>query len=346
MSNLPRMRVAGRGTYLLPVFSFAIMLVILFGFGMKLGEPDMSWAKLYHILFLGGGEEVEQIIVKEIRLPRFLLGMMVGALLGAAGTLMQGAMNNRLAGPELLGVSAGASLGMAAIMVLHIPIPFQLHPMIALCGGLLGGLFVVLSAKGSRGATVMLLIGMSVTAILNGLLIVLIALGTSNDVNLLYSYLLGSLANRNWDHAMRLAPWAVLALPATFLFARSMNLLQLGDETASGMGLKVAQTRIMVLIACALLVAITVAQCGPIGYIALLAPHLTRLALGTLDAHFILPGSALCGAILLTAADMAARLLLYPMEIPVGVWTTLLGGTCFLFLFLKQRGGVTHDSHA
>ncbi|QYR19304.1 iron ABC transporter permease [Paenibacillus sp. sptzw28] len=334
----------GRRIYLLPVSAMFILLISIFALGIKAGDPVMSWRELHDILFTGTGEEIERIIIREIRVPRFTLGLIIGALLGAAGTLMQGAMNNRLAGPELLGVSAGASLGMAAITVLNLPVAFYLHPIIALCGGLLGGMFVILSARGSRGAAGMLLIGMSVTAILNGLLILLIALGTSNDVNLLYTYLLGSLANRNWEHVIRILPWAVVTLPVVILFARAINLLQLGDETASGLGLKVERTRLLILIVCAVLVAVTVAQCGPIGYISLMSPHVTRLMLRTLNASYILPVSALCGAVMLTAADTAARLMLYPLEIPVGVWTTLVGGICFLCFFLRNKGG--KNNHA
>jgi len=248
-------------------------------------------------------------------------------------------MNNRLAGPELLGVSAGASLFMAAITVLHLPVPFRLHPLLALAGGLAGGLFVTLSARGSKGTAGMLLIGMSVTAILNGLLIILIALGTSNDVNLLYMYLLGSLANRSWDHVLRMLPWFVLALPAAQLFTRALNLLQLGDESASGLGLKVGRTRLSILIVCTALVSITVAQCGPIGYISLLAPHLVRTVFRASDARVLLPFSALCGAAMLAAADLLARWLLHPLEIPVGIWTTLAGGSVLLLFLLKRKGG-------
>ncbi len=314
-------------------------LVGVSAIGLQQGTPALEWKTLLSILFTDGGAEPERTIVRDIRLPRLLLGLLVGALLGASGTLMQGALNNRLAGPELLGISAGASFAVAAITVLHLPVPFQLQPLLALAGGLAGGAAVVLAARGSKGATGMLLIGMSVSAMLNGLLIVLIAMGTSNDVNLLYTYLLGSLANRSWEHVERIWPWFVVMLPVALLLSRSVNLLQLGDETASGLGLKVERSRIILLVACALLVAITVAQCGPIGYISLLAPHLTRAALHTQDARLVVPVSALCGAVLLTSADGVARLLLAPMEIPVGVWTTLIGGSIFLLYLLARRGG-------
>lgn len=328
-------------TLILPVFSLAAILAASFAAGMKYGTPVIDWKVVWSALFDPAEENLEHILVGEIRLPRYILGLMVGALLGASGTLMQGALNNRLAGPELLGISAGASLVIAAVMVLRLPVPFQLQPLLALAGGLAGGAIVVLAARGSRGAGAagMLLVGMSVSAMMNGLLVVLIALGTSNDVNLLYTYLLGSLANRSWEHVDRLVPWFVIMLPVALLMARPVNLLQLGDDAASGLGMKVGHTRMLLLATCALLVAVTVAQCGPIGYISLLAPHLTRAMLRTTDARFVLPVSAICGAALLSAADGFARLLFAPMEIPVGIWTTLLGGSVFLLYVLIRRGG-------
>lgn len=325
--------------FILPVFALVVILAASFAAGMRYGTPVLDWNVVWSALFAPGGEELEQILVSELRLPRYLLGLMVGALLGASGTLMQGALNNRLAGPELLGISAGASLVVAAVMVLRLPVPFQLQPLMALAGGLAGGAIVVLAARGSRRAAGMLLVGMSVSAMLNGLLVVLIALGTSNDVNLLYTYLLGSLANRSWEHVDRLIPWFVIMLPVAMLLARSVNLMQLGDDAATGLGMNVGRTRMLLLVICALLVAVTVAQCGPIGYISLLAPHLTRAMFRTTDARLVLPVSAICGAVLLSAADGFARLLFAPLEIPVGVWTTLLGGSVFLLYVLLRRGG-------
>ncbi|WP_141503899.1 FecCD family ABC transporter permease [Paenibacillus luteus] len=330
-----------RSILLLPFFLFVLLFFTSAAMQLKFGSPAMTWEELLSIIFSHRGDDLRRTIVWEMRIPRILLGFMVGTMLGAAGTIMQGAMNNKLAGPELLGISSGASLAMAAITVLHLPVTVLFHPAIAFIGGLAGGLSVLIASRGSRGTVALLLIGMSVSAILNGLLIILISLGTSNDVNLLYTYLLGSLANRNWNYVIRMLPWFVMVLPFAFFFTRTLNLMQLGDEAAAGLGVQVHRARMWMLALCTGLVAITVAQCGPIGYIALIAPHLVRSLLSSLDARLVLPLSALCGGVLLTAADTIARLLLYPMEIPVGVWTTIFGGGLFLLFFVKRQGGGT-----
>lgn len=334
-----QLKVIGRRSILLPIFLFSLLLAAVVVINVSSGSPVVSWHELIGIIFSHTGNELQRTVIWEMRIPRIVLGLLVGIMLGAAGTLMQGAMNNKLAGPELLGVSSGASLAMAAVTVLHLPVAVLIHPVITLFGGLAGGLCVVLTARGSRGTAGMLLIGMAISAILNGLLIILISLATSNDINLLYTYLLGSLANRSWEHVMLMLPWTIVVLPFAFFFTRTVNLLRLGDEAASGLGVKVLRARVCILTICTGLVAITVAQCGPIGYIALIAPHLIRSMLGTLDTRLVLPLSAICGGVLLVAADTVARLLFYPMEIPVGVWTTLLGGGFFLLLFVKRQGG-------
>ncbi|WNS40786.1 iron ABC transporter permease [Paenibacillus sp. MMS20-IR301] len=339
----PQISGMGRRGVLLPVVIFCTLFAGTALFNISSGSPEIPLQELGGIIFQRTGSDLQRTVIWEMRIPRVLLGLLAGMMLGAAGALMQAVMNNRLAGPELLGVSSGASLAMAAVTVLHLPVAVLMHPAVALFGGLSGGLCVVLSARGSRGAAGMLLIGMSVSAVLNGLLIVLIALATSNDVNLLYTYLLGSLANRSWDHILPMLPWTFIILPVAFAFTRTLNMLQLGDEAAAGLGVKVLRVRILVLGVCTGLVAITVAQCGPIGYIALIAPHIIRTLLGIVDIRRMLPLAVLAGGVLLVMADTVARLLFYPMEIPVGVWTTLLGGSVFLLLFLKRQGGGSND---
>lgn len=313
----------------------AVFAIALLGGGV----PSPTWSEIAQSLFSREGAEPVRTIIAEIRLPRAVLGLMVGAMLAVSGALMQGAMNNRLAGPELLGISAGASLSAAAVMVLRLPVPFQLQPLLALAGGLAGGAVVIVASRWTRGSAGMLLIGMSVTAMLNGLLIALMAMGTSNDVTLLYAYLLGSLANRGWDHVLRVLPWFTVMLPAAMALAKRVNVLQLGDDSATGLGIHAGRTRIVLLVASAMLVAATVAQCGPIGYISLLAPHLARAAVRSQDARLVLPASAIIGAVLLAYADQLGRLLFAPLEIPVGVWTTIVGGSIFLLILSKRKGG-------
>lgn len=323
---------------LLLALGLLVALLAVAMLSLMVGTPRLSPIGLWEVLG-GGGERLAHLTVLQLRLPRVCLGAMTGAMLGLSGALLQGALRNPLAGPELLGVSAGASVVMAAIIVLGVPVTFVWHPWLALAGGLLGGAVVLVTAQISRDVLRLVLIGAAVTALLNALVITIISLGNPNSIGLLFLYLLGSLANRTWEHVQIVGPWAAVGVPVALLCARPLNLLQLGDEMAEGLGLRVVATRGLLGLVAAGLVAAVVAVCGPIGWIALLAPHLTRQALGTSDARRVLPLAALIGAMLLLAADLLGRVLFAPVELPVGIWTTLVGGPVLLFLLRHTLRG-------
>lgn len=320
-------------------FALFIMLAAAMAVGMKYGYPEISLSSLRQLLFFNGGTELERLSVLEIRLPRIVLGCIAGAMLGLCGVLLQDGLRNSLAGPELLGVSSGASFMMALITVLHVPVSYGMQPWFALLGGLIGGAVVILAAGERNGGIHIILIGAAVTAIMNGLVVWVITMGSSNSASLLFTFLMGNLANRNWTHVGHLLPWALVTIPLSLSFARSLNVLRLGSETAEGLGLHVMRVRIYLLIVCCAMTAAVVSQCGPIGYIALIAPHLIRSLSQQYDAKFVLPFSAMLGAVLLTTADVLARTVFMPREVPVGLWTTLIGGPVIIALFLRKLGG-------
>lgn len=312
---------------------FGLMLV-----GLMLGTPQLRVPDLLTIAN-GGGSRLARIVVMELRLPRVLLGAMAGAMLALAGTLLQDSMRNALAGPELLGVSSGASVVMASVTIFHLPVPWNLYPIAALAGGMAAGAVVLLSMRRMGDSVRLILMGVSVGALLYAAIIAIVSLGDQNDVGILYLYLLGSLANRTWDYVNLVWPWAVVCIPLALLMARPINLLQLGDDMAEGLGLHVVRWRLLIVILSAALVAAVVAVAGPIGYVALAAPHMARRTLRTPDARQVLPISMLMGAVLLVGADLLAKNLFDPLELPVGIWTTVIGGPVLLFLLRRQLGG-------
>jgi iron complex transport system permease protein len=185
----------------------------------------------------------------------------------------------------------------------------------------------------------LVLMGVSVGALLYASIIAIISLGDQNSVALLYLYLLGSLANRTWDYVNMVWPWALVCIPLALMMARPLNLLQLGDDMAEGLGLKVVRWRLFIVILSAALVAAVVAVAGPIAYVALAAPHMARRTLRTPDARQVLPIAMLMGSVLLVGADLLAKNLFDPLELPVGLWTTLIGGPVLLILLRRQLGG-------
>lgn len=304
---------------------------------LKSGYPVVSWKELLSILLHRQGSDLAVASILELRLPRIVLGVLSGAMLGISGVLMQTGLRNPLASPDLIGVSAGSSLIIAVITVLHLPIAFGLYPLFGLFGGFAGGLIVIASVYGRSDSTSIILMGTAVTAMLNGMIVWLITMGTQNDINLLYTYLMGSLSGRHWHHVKYLLPWAVIGIPVAMLFIKPLNLLRLGDEQAEALGQNVTRLRLLLLIVSGAMVSAVVANCGPIGYIALLGPYLTRAILRTEDARWVLPCSAAVGAVLLVTADLLAKTVFTPREVPVGLWTTMVGVPVLILMLVMRR---------
>ena len=316
-----------------------ILVLVLLGIGvlaLSWGAPSLSLGSLWNVIS-GHAQGVESIVVWQSRMPRYVLGVLCGILLALAGVLLQDSMRNAIAGPEILGVSAGSATVMAAIIILQIPVASIIQPWLALFGGVIGGGTVILASRNHQSPVRLVLIGVAVSSFLNALIVVIVSMGQENTIALFYSYLVGGLENRYWPQVVLVLPW-LLVIPAAFALARKLNILRLGDEVAQGLGMKVMLVRMIILFVSIALVAPVIAACGPIGYISLLSPHVARKLIGTQDAVRVLPMAALVGAVLLTGADIVARQLFSPVEIPVGVWTTLLGGPLLLILLNRRLG--------
>ena len=302
------------------------------------GTPDLSVGQVLNALSGSGTSEGNQrFIVQNLRLPRVIGGLVAGGMLGVSGAVMQDTLRNPLAGPELIGVSAGASLAVATIVAFRLPFPGIALPLAALAAGLATGTLILSLVSLKSNPMRMLLVGAAFTALLNALVIAVITLAPNfGGVSIIYRFLVGSLSDVQWEEVRLVAPWTI-ALPVVFLLAgRPLNILALGDETAEGLGVGVRRTRALLFAAAVLLVAPVIAIAGPIGFVALVSPHIVRRLLRTSDARIVLPVSAAVGAILVVSADMAARLALHPHEIAVGLWTVVFGAPALLVLM--QRG--------
>lgn len=315
-----------------PRWLVAVGLVVLAALVLLALGPGLlrAWAT-------GVADPVQELTLARVRAPRVLLGALCGAALGLAGALLQDGLRNPLAGPELLGVSSGAALVAATSTVLALPVPLGLRAPLALLGAAAAGLVVLLAASTSQDATRVVLVGAAVSAVLSGLVVAVVSLGTAGDVDLLLRYLLGSLAGRGWDDVLVLAP---LLLPATlgaWLLRRPLGVLALGDPAAAALGVRPARLRLAVVTVALALTAAVVAVCGPVAFVALLSPHLVRGLGGTSVSARVLPAAGLAGAVLLVGADLLARTVLAPVELPVGIATTVLG-VPLLLVALRRQG--------
>ncbi|MGC9543960.1 FecCD family ABC transporter permease [Streptomyces sp. UG1] len=291
---------------------------------LSLGTPYVPLYRLPGAL-LDADATLAGVVVTELRVPRLVLALVAGACLGAAGLVLQEALRNPLAVPEMLGVSSGAALGVAAPLVLAVSIPAAVQPLLAIGGAALGGALTLLAAGLGRSPSAVLLTGAAVAAALQAALLVLMVMADQLDLQLIYRYLLGSLSARTWDDVTGLWPWLLVAVPALVLCAPVLSVLRLGDEDAEALGVRAQRARFAALAIAIVLIAPVTAVCGPVAWVGFLAPHLARRLNPGGDAVRWLPWSAAWGAVVVAVADLPARLALAPVETPVGAWTALLG---------------------
>jgi iron complex transport system permease protein len=278
------------------------------------------------------------LIVIEVRLPRMLLGVLVGGILGLSGAVLQGLLRNPLAEPGLLGVSAGASLGAVIAIYYGFAASFTLAtPLFGLVGGFVtAGLALVLARGG--GTLTLILAGAAIAS--------LAAAGTSLALNLapnpyaayeIMTWLMGSLVDRSWDHVHLAGPFILAGGALLFGTHRALDVLALGETQAESLGIAVGKTRLLALIGTALGVGAATAVAGTIGFVGLIAPHLVRPLVGHRPAKILLPAT-LTGALIVTLADIATRLLRFGgPPINLGVFISLVGAPFFLWLVLHVR---------
>jgi len=279
-----------------------------------------------------------EAIVWDIRLPRAILACLVGAGLAIVGASLQAVTRNPLADPHLLGISAGGAFG-AILALLHTGLFIGLLtvPLLAFVGAL-GATLIVLGVSKFAAATSadrLVLAGVAVSFIVMSAANVLIFLGDPRAAHTVVFWMLGGLGLAQWDQLIY--PAVILALCGAYFAAntRNLNAMTIGDETAATMGIPVGRFRLMVFVVGALITGVMVAFSGIIGFVGLMIPHIVRLIVGG-DYARVMPVSALCGAIFLTWADILARTLLAPDDIPIGIVTGLIGGVFFIWLLSRD----------
>ncbi|MGC5397718.1 FecCD family ABC transporter permease [Streptomyces sp. DT20] len=301
-------------------------------------------ASVQHRIGLGGHalDRVGESVLWNVRLPRVVLALLVGASLGCAGALMQGVFGNPLAEPGVIGISAGAAVGaVGAVASIALGLSFFGNWTITVCAFVAGLLTVLLvyalSRSGGRTEVVTLILtGIAVNAFAGALIGLFIFFADNAQISQITFWQLGSLAQATWPKVLAVLPCAVLGLVVAPFYARKLDLLALGERPARHLGVDVERLRVVLVLVVALLTAAAVAVAGIISFVGLLVPHLLRMANGP-GHRFLVPGSALGGALVLVAGDLAARTVADPAELPLGVLTALIGSPFFFWLLRRTR---------
>ena len=334
-----------RGAPWLLTVGLAVLLGLLTLASAGLGAYEISpgdvLSSIAHRAGVGGSElaRVPESVLWNVRFPRIVLALLVGASLGCAGALMQGVFGNPLAEPSVIGVSLGAAVG--AVAAISLGLNFLGNwtlPAFAFVAGL-GTALLVYSMSRSGGRTevvTLILTGIAVNAFAGALIGLFIFLADTAAVNQITFWQLGSLSQATWPKVLAVLPCAALGLAVAPFYARKLDLLALGERPARHLGMDVERLRVVLILVVALLTAAAVSVSGVIGFVGLVIPHLLRMAAGP-GHRFLIPGSALGGAVVLLAGDLAARTVVEPAELPLGVLTALFGSPFFFWLLRRTR---------
>jgi iron complex transport system permease protein len=300
-------------------------------------------------LHLGSAEAVHNMqgdVLFEIRMPRLLLGLLVGAALGISGAAIQGIFRNPLAEPGLIGISSGASLFAVLIIAfetfLFTSLAAWIGYYILAFGAFVGAgltaflVYRIASKNGRPNVTTMLLAGIAINAFAGALTGLMTYMSTEQQLRTITFWMLGSLGGATWDNLRALAPFIMIPVLILPFFGKSLNAFSLGELQADLLGMRTDRVKRWVVVLSTLAVGASVAVSGIIGFVGLIVPHTVRL-MGGADHRFVLPGSLLLGALVLTLADVIARVAVAPIELPIGVITALLGTPVFLYILIKDK---------
>lgn len=320
--------------------ALSLLLLASLAIGLMVGSSAIAPGAVWDALF-GDGTAVTTDIVLRVRLPRVILGALVGASLATAGVLFQALLRNPLADPYILGVSGGAALGGISVLALGgaLGLGYAAVPPASFAGAVLTLLllFAVAGPRGHLSPTTLLLTGVVFNSFASAAIVFLASTAGLIDGARIFLWLIGNLSDARSEVSLWVAAFLGLGLACAMPLARGLNLLALGEEPAEQLGLDVEWTKRLLLLATSLMVGAAVSAAGLVGFVGLIVPHLLRLVLGP-DHRLLVPAAALGGAAFLVLSDTAARTVLGGRELPVGAITALLGGPLFLLLLRRQPG--------
>jgi iron complex transport system permease protein len=316
----------------------AAFLVVAMLVSALVGAADLNvWATVTALLHLPSRlDPLDRAVLFQIRLPRIVLGAMVGGLLAVAGAGYQGVFRNPLVDSGMLGASAGAGLGATIAIIYLSGMGPSAVPVAAFIGSLAGvAVAYVAGVAGGTGTATLLLAGIAVSMFLTAVQ-TYVQQRSASDLQQVYTWLLGSLSGATWQQVLEILPYSAVSVAVVLVHGRHLDVLSVGDEEARTLGLRPDRTRLIVVAACALAAASAVAVSGLIGFVGIVVPHIVRRLAGTSYRH-VLPLSLIGGAGFLVLADTLARTILSPAELPIGVITALIGSPVFIWILRSTR---------
>lgn len=323
-------------TFLLQIFIASLSVIACMLLSVQIGAADISSSLVWEALTTSK-DDFQHLIIRTVRVPRVLSGAVIGMALAVAGALMQGLTRNPLASPGILGINAGAAFAVVCALVFYGQPPLLTFALFAAAGAGLSAVFVyMLASMGAGGATPMklTLAGAIFTAFLSAITTTILIFD-EETLDQVRFWTAGSLAGRDFLILSNTAPYVFVGMLIAIALGKHITALSLGDDVASSLGQNTKRIKQFAFVAVILTAGGATALAGPVGFVGLIVPHITRFLVGT-DYRRILPTSALVGALVVTLADMFARTLIRPQELPVGIVMGLLGAPFFIYLARKK----------
>ena len=321
----------------LQVFSIgSLSLIALFLLSLSAGSNWVSPSQVFMQLINMTDEHT--FVIETLRLPRTLLAVLVGSALGISGLILQSIVRNPLASPDIIGITSGASFGAVLFISLGTGVvSMSLLPFAAISGGLITATIIYLLSW-NKGVTPirLVLIGIGISAILKSGVTFLLVYSDTYIASKAYIWLTGSLYATTWNDLTSLSMWLLIPLPILIILGNSMNVTELGDDVAISMGIKLQWQRLIFLCCAVILAATSAAYVGGIEFVGLMAPHMARSLVGRSFLGLI-PITAIIGALLVVVADLIARTMFLPLDIPAGVFTAAIGAPFFIYLLYRNR---------
>ncbi|WP_066314332.1 iron ABC transporter permease [Bacillus sp. FJAT-29814] len=320
----------------------ALIAFVVFTISTGSGEMKINPLTVVKVLF-GAGPEMETLVITSFRLPRIIVALIVGMSLAVAGGILQGMIRNPLASPDVLGITGGAAAAVVGFLAIFsdknhsLTVSIAWLPLAAFIGaGVVAFLVYFLAWKNGVSPIRLVLIGIGISTLMQALTTFLMVSGPIYQASQANIWITGTVYGSNWQNVAILVPWAVIFLIMALIAARILNIQELGDDVATGLGEKVQKHRFILLMISTALIGGSVAFAGGIGFVGLMAPHMARRLVGS-SFGALLPTSAMLGGILVMLADLIGRTMFSPLEVPAGVFTAGIGAPYFIYLLFKTR---------
>lgn len=339
---------SGRLSFLIDKKALITSLLLLaavfciFVISTGLGEVMISPLNVLKTFF-GYGNDMENLFIFSFRLPRIIIALLVGISLAIAGAILQGLIRNPLASPDIIGISGGGSVGVVVFLMLFsnknnaLTVSIEWMPVAAFLGATIIGLLVYfLSWKNGSTSIRLVLIGIGLSMLTQSLTTLFMIKGPIYQAAQANVWITGTVYGATWEQVRTLLPVVIVLLIVSIISVRNVNIQELGDELATGVGSAIQKNRLLLLVLSTALTGSAVAFAGAIGFVGLMAPHIGRRLVGS-SFGALLPVSALIGAILVMVADLIGRTLFSPLEVPTGVFTAAIGAPYFIYLLYKTR---------